>query len=423
MGVYRTYLHPGAFVILAEEENANPLPNCHRIIKVIDSERIVVQAFISFADTNIRQFTITDPHAKYIPEVCCSHSTLTIHPKLIVDIAFVFKAEGVLDGSVRNLQGMTNTFLLRFDESSETIPDTECLPFSCSYPEHAHLFNTSFPCHIWETLTIIHTEMERLLGRTAKKQGISTKAMVNIGCDKPAWLYLTVKVKEADCCLVGRMVPISKAQRWTHPGLSVLKIREKRDGELLRFETAKDLECLCGILGETTTVNVRAIPPAPPKDGSRRVRDLQVGDAVNIIEGSEEREEPFNMTTQRDSVDFIFDGLQSIRCILRYTQSLYEETEIMDDICCSVIGRKRPLSLPIVNANVPMNEDDDVVMVDSEFEHNGRLYTINFVSEDFITARCFYPTVQNGNALFNQVMTFNNLLYVNERVLARIDGL
>jgi len=149
MGVYRTYLHPGAFVILAEEENANPLPNCHRIIKVIDSERIVVQAFISFADTNIRQFTITDPHAKYIPEVCCSHSTLNIHPKLIVDIAFVFKAEGVLDGSVRNLQGMPNTFLLRFDESGETIPDTECLPFICSYPEHGFYSGPAFCSWLW----------------------------------------------------------------------------------------------------------------------------------------------------------------------------------------------------------------------------------------------------------------------------------
>eukprot|EP00978_Attheya_sp_CCMP212_P016289 scaffold42532_cov35-Attheya_sp.AAC.3 len=134
--------------------------------------------------------------------------------------------------------------------------------------------------------------------------------MVNIGCNKPAWLNLTVKVQEADCCLVGRTVPISKAQRWTHPRLSVvLKVQEKRDGELLGFETEKYLECLCGIFGETTTVNVRAIPPALPKDGSHCVSDLEVGDAINIIGGSEEREELFNSRTQCDSVDFVFDGL------------------------------------------------------------------------------------------------------------------
>eukprot|EP00978_Attheya_sp_CCMP212_P016288 scaffold42532_cov35-Attheya_sp.AAC.2 len=62
-------------------------------------------------------------------------------------------------------------------------------------------------------------------------------------------------------------------------------------------------------------------------------------------------------------------------------------------ICCSVIGWKRPLSLPTVNANAQINVDDEVVMVESEFEHNCRLYAITFVSEDFITAHCFYPTV------------------------------
>ena len=414
MGVYRTYLHPGAFVIVGGE-NSNPRPSCHRIVKIIDSERIVVQAFIPLSDTNIRQFAITEPHAKYIPEVCRSMSTLTIHPQLIVDIAFVFKADQVLDGSVRNLQGMTNAFILRFDESGTKIPDTECLPFSCSYPEHAILFNTSFACHIWETLTIIHEEMERLLGRSAKSQGVHTKAMVKIGCDKSAWLYLTMKAKEADCCVMGREVNVSLPHRWTLPGLSVLKIREKRVGELLRFETKKDLECLCGIFGETTTVNVRAIAPATPKEGPQRIRELQVGDLINIIEGSEEREDPFKRRTQCDSVDFVFDGIQSIRCYLRYTRTIYEEDAVINDICSSVIGRKRPLSLSPADVNDTAEVDPDVLMVDSDFELDGRLYNITAVTDNSVTARSFYPTVDLENILFN------NVLDIRERVLARMN--
>jgi hypothetical protein len=113
MGVYRTYLHPGSFVIL-EGDLLNTLPSCHRIVEVHDQERIVVQAFIPFSDANIREFRISEPHAKYIPEVCRSPSTLTIHPKLIVDIAFVFKSAALLDGTFRNVQGMTNAFILRF---------------------------------------------------------------------------------------------------------------------------------------------------------------------------------------------------------------------------------------------------------------------------------------------------------------------
>jgi hypothetical protein len=49
-----------------------------------------------------------------------------------------------------------------------------------------------------------------------------------------------------------------------------------------------------------------------------------------------------------------------------------------------VIGRKRPLSLP---AEVNVEErNESVIMVDSDFEFDGRLYTITFVSEDFVRA-------------------------------------
>jgi hypothetical protein len=121
-----------------------------------------MQTFIPFPSTNICEFRISDPHAKYQykPEVCRSKSTLTLHPKLSVDTAFLFKADAVLDGSFRNVQGMPNAFILRFDESGDRIPDTECIPFSCCYPKDVTLFNTSFSCHIWETLTISHDEME-----------------------------------------------------------------------------------------------------------------------------------------------------------------------------------------------------------------------------------------------------------------------
>eukprot|EP00978_Attheya_sp_CCMP212_P036525 scaffold166451_cov62-Attheya_sp.AAC.2 len=121
---------------------------------------------------------------------------------------------------------------------------------------------------------------------------------------------------------------------------------EKRDGEFLRFETKKDLACLCGIFGETTTVNVRAIAPAPKECHQLQVRDLQVGDLLNIVEGSEERKEPFTRRTQRDSVDFMFDRRQTIHCYVRYSRSEYNENVAYEDICSHVIGRKRPLSYP-----------------------------------------------------------------------------
>ena len=57
-----------------------------------------MQAFIPFHDTNFHGFQVSTPHAKYIPEVWHAKSTLAmIHFELIVDIAFLFKADAVVD--------------------------------------------------------------------------------------------------------------------------------------------------------------------------------------------------------------------------------------------------------------------------------------------------------------------------------------
>ena len=53
-------------------------------------------------------------------------------------------------------------------------------------------------------------------------------------------------------------------------------------------------------------VNVRAITPTTQKEGPQRIRELQVGDLINIIEGSEEREDPFKRRTQCDSVSILY---------------------------------------------------------------------------------------------------------------------
>eukprot|EP00978_Attheya_sp_CCMP212_P012090 scaffold30026_cov53-Attheya_sp.AAC.5 len=202
--------------------------------------------------------------------------------------------------------------------------------------------------------------------------------------------------------------PVSFPHRWTLPGLFVLKVKEKCD----------DLECLCGIFGETTTVNVRAIAPTPKEGHQLQVRDLQVGNLLNIVEGSEEREEPFTQRTQRDSVDFMFDGRQTIRCFVWYSCSEYDENVVYRDICSHVIGRKRPLSLPAENENTEVNVEEgneSVIMVDSEFEFNKRLFTISFVGEDFVSAECFYPVIQRGN-----IVQLTYLEDVRERVLSWI---
>jgi hypothetical protein len=414
MGVYRTYLHPGAFVILSGEECT-----CHRILEIVGSDNIILQKFISFVRSNIPHHSITEPHAKYIPEVCSSSTTLTVKANEITDIAFVFKAKAVLEGTVRIAQGMTNAFILRFDEKGDTISEQECLPFSCDYLRNQSMFGTSFSCHIWNNLNKFHREMARILGRTAERsQGLFTKAPpIKIGIDAAGWHYLkeSATSKRADCYTPVHKVSANTIVRWTKPALAIAKVKEEKNGELIRFETAEDLICLCGILGETATCNVRARPPRKGEESEDR--QLKHNDGVNIVNGSNEREEPFQRRTQKDGIDFVFDGRDTVSVYLRYSFYMYKSAvPPSESIVDAVLLRKRPLSS--IEQDDDDSEESHTVCIADEFDHDGCLYRVESIKYESIDAICFYP--RYVNPLFNRLKTFNNKDYVKERVMARL---
>eukprot|EP00978_Attheya_sp_CCMP212_P030614 scaffold113140_cov76-Attheya_sp.AAC.1 len=224
-----------------------------------------------------------------------------------------YMAKAVLEGTVRIAQGMTNTFILRFDEKGHTISEQE-LPFFCNYLRNQSMFGTSFSRHIWNNMNKFHREMARILGRTAERsQGLFTKAPpIKIGIDAAGWHYLkeSVMSKRADCSNPVHKVSANTIGRWTKPVLAIAKIKEERNGELIWFETAEDLICLCGILDKTATCNVRAQPPRKGEESEDR--QLKDNDGVNIVKGSNEREEPFLRRTQKDGIDFVFDGRDTV---------------------------------------------------------------------------------------------------------------
>eukprot|EP00978_Attheya_sp_CCMP212_P014254 scaffold36239_cov78-Attheya_sp.AAC.2 len=73
-----------------------------------------------------------------------------------------------------------------------------------------------------------------------------------------------------DCCVPVHKVSTNSTLRWIKPVLTIMKIKEERTEKLMRFETDIDLVCLCGIMGETVTGNVRTQPP--PKTQKKELK-------------------------------------------------------------------------------------------------------------------------------------------------------
>eukprot|EP00978_Attheya_sp_CCMP212_P044206 scaffold303960_cov67-Attheya_sp.AAC.3 len=110
--------------------------------------------------------------------------------------------------------------------------------------------------------------------------------------DTTGWQYLAVRsIDWEDCCVSVNKVNTNSTLRWMKPVRETMKIEEERTGELLQFETDADLVCHCGIMDETITVNVRARAPNT-KEGIEDIQ-LKENNGVNIVEGANEREDPF----------------------------------------------------------------------------------------------------------------------------------
>jgi hypothetical protein len=88
----------------------------------------------------------------------------------------------------------------------------------------------------------------------------------------------------------------------------------------------------------------------------------------------------------------------------------------------AVVERKRPISLKdnylsdgAINATI----DEEVVCVDSEFEHMGRLYVITAVHSNSIETRCIGP--DEDNIEYNQSKSFNDSNYVRGQILQLLE--
>jgi hypothetical protein len=155
----------------------------------------------------------------------------------------------------------------------------------------------------------MRAEISRHLGRCSEKQGLFARVSSNNVVGREAWRFLILKVGKAVRFPLTRLSRSTK--RLLSPGMVLSSTPIVYDSVMVRFETEHELSML-SVLGELVTVEVRK---RRPKHGVEEL--LHVNDAINVVAGSLEREEPFRHRTNKQGVDLIYDGSNHVRIRIR----------------------------------------------------------------------------------------------------------
>jgi hypothetical protein len=157
---------------------------------------------------------------------------------------------------------------------------------------------------------------------------------------------------------------------------------------------------LCkGLVGDMSLYEVRKRKPAlvsPEK--------LRENDSLNVITGSDHREEQFVSKTSEAGVDFLYDKVQTLRIFVRYRRYQYRlSTETQMPINCPDEKLARIIERLPSNINSAESEDEAVrVVIDgSEFEIDDAVFRVKMVDKLARTALCVSVDEVPVEATFN----------------------
>ena len=161
-------------------------------------------------------------------------------------------------------------------------------------------------------------------------------------------------------------------------GMLLKAVRASYDCELVRLETKDDLDLLCeGLIGDMSLYEVRKRKPAvisPEK--------LQENDSLNVIIGSNYREEQFVRRTSEGGVNFLCDKVQTLMIFFRHRGHQHQvSTETKRPINCPDEKRARIIERLPSNVNATESEDEAaaVVVDGSEFEIDEAVFRVKMV--------------------------------------------
>jgi hypothetical protein len=395
----QAYLSPGTHVLFGVKESGEMVQKVGTIIGTTRKEEgssLEINVLDPLAGSGLSIPALTDVTTHNIVEVVQTQVCVWINPDLVRNIAFVF-IESILteDHTTNGCQGIVNVFLIRFRNDQSRV-DPSMKPFSCSHDEY--YASDCYALRQFLFLDRLRTAFTKLLGRYSMLQGDFVRNDISITMLPENWKYLLLNV--GVCAQYMHLTTKKRSIRVLEQGMLLKAVRASYDCELLRLETKDDLDVLCkGLVGDMSLYEVRKRKPAvisPEK--------LQENDSLNVIIGSDYREEQFVRRTSEGGVDFLYDKVQTLRIFVRYRRYQYRvSTETQMPINCPDEKLARIIERLPSNVNATESEDQAarVVVYGSEFEYDEAVFRVKIVDKAARTALCISVDEGSVEATFN----------------------
>ena len=399
----QAYLSPGTHVLFGVKESGEMVQKVGTIIGTRTKEEgslLQINVLHPFAVAGLSIPAITDTTTHNIVEVVQTQVCVWTNPDLVRNIAFVF-IESTLaeDHTTNGCQGIANVFLIRFRQDQSRVDLASMKPFSCSHDEYPK--RDCYALRQFLFLDRLRTAFTKLLGRYSMLQGDFVRNDISITMLPENWQYLLLNV--GDCAQYMHLTTKKRSIRVLQPGMLLTAVRASYECELLRLETKDDLDVLCkGLVGDMSLYEVRKRKPAvisPEK--------LQENDSLNVIIGSDHREERFLSKTGEAGVDFLYDKVQTLRIFVRYRRYQYRlSTETQMPIDCP--DEKLATIIERLPSNMNSAESEDeadpflrVVVDGCEFEIDDAVFRVKMVNKLAKTALCISVDEEPVEAMFN----------------------
>jgi hypothetical protein len=212
-----------------------------------------------------------------------------------------------------------------------------------------------------------------------------------------AWQFLLSKVADFTRPPTERDTFVSR--RVLEPGLLLKAHRAHLCSTMLRFETEDDLRALSSVLGEMVTTDVRK-----RRSKCSAVESLFVNNIINVVAGSESREEPFQSRTTKQGIDMVYNGT-NVRIRMRH-QRHQCTLPLAEGGPSNILTRamlRKGLLRPGGDASSDDDSDDDgddngmslpdanAAVVGRQFENLGRVCAVNAAGPTTVSAKVVWP--------------------------------